>query len=201
MKFYLLTDPMKPGEFAQFAHVGTWSKGSLCESCGNGTEELVEPLQIEWDEGTERIGSFSWCSYTCVVTNDVRRFLAERRVECRFGRVEFVAPEKKKTRQPRVPFPYTGPHLQWLIPTRRVALNEAASGVTLVSDCPRCGTKRYTFKRDGLVIDAGKVGTASLFIIDQFGKSDATFVTEPLLAEMRSQGFTNLAPRLAGEIK
>ena len=191
---------MRPADFAGFGHIGTWGEDSECPGCGEHTQHLVEPLLIEWDEGTDRIGSFSWCSYTCVVTNDVRRFFEERHIDCRFGRVEFVAPEKNKTRRPRVPFPYTGAHLQWLIPTKRVPLNEAASGVTIVSDCPQCGTKRYTFKRDGLVIDADKIGNVPLFCIDQFGKSDATFVTEPLLTEMKVQGFTNLAPRLAGEI-
>jgi hypothetical protein len=200
MMFYLLDDPAKPGEFARFSHVGTWSKGTLCESCGVTTEKLVEPLQIEWNKGTERIGSFSWCGYHCVVTDEVRRFLEQANAECAFGRVE-VMPPTEKTRRPRVPFPYVGPRLHWLIPTKRVLLDEACSGVHLKSECRRCGQKQYNFKRDGLFIDASAAEDISMFLIDQFGRSRATFVTEPLLAGLKAQGFTNLCPRLAGNIE
>ena len=192
---------MKPSVFAQFAAVGAWTDGSICESCGELIGgERAEPLQTEWEDGTDRIGSFSWSSYTCAVTDDVRQFLVERGVDCLFGRVEVMRPTRK-TRRLRVPFPYTGPNLHWLMPTRRVPLNEARSSIKLVSDCPQCGQKRYTFKREGLMIDAAEIGNTSLFLIDQFGKSDATFVTEPLLSGLKSQGFTNLSPRLAGEIR
>ncbi len=198
MNFYLLDDPAKPGEFARFSHVGTWSEGAICKGCGELVGgELVEPLQIEWNKGTERIGSFSWCGSTCVVTNEVRRFLEQAKADCTFGRVE-VMPPTEKTKRPRVPFPYTGPHLHWLIPTRRLSVNQTRSGVKLVSDCTQCGEKRYNFKRDGLVIDATTPGGTVLFVIDQFGKSGATFITEPLLAGLKAEGFTNLCPRLAG---
>jgi hypothetical protein len=200
MNLYLLDDPAKPGEFARFSHVGTWSKGSLCKNCGVTTEKLIEPLQIEWDKGTERIGSFSWCGYTCVVTDEVRKFLEQTKVDCTFGRVE-VMPPTEKTKRPRVPFPYTGPRLHWLIPARRLPVNQTRSGVQLISDCAQCGEKRYSFKRDGLVIDAATPAETVLFVIDQFGKSRATFITEPLLAWLKSEGFTNLCPRLAGTLK
>ena len=139
MKFYLLENPMKPSVFAQFAAVGAWTDGSICESCGELIGgERAEPLQTEWEDGTDRIGSFSWSSYTCAVTDDVRQFLVERGVDCLFGRVEVMRPTRK-TRRLRVPFPYTGPNLHWLMPTRRVPLNEARSSIKLVSDCPQCG--------------------------------------------------------------
>ena len=66
MNVYLLDDPAKPAEFARFSHVGTWSNDRVCEVCGEPTSRLVEPLQIEWDEGTDRIGDFSWGGYHCV---------------------------------------------------------------------------------------------------------------------------------------
>src|SRR5689334_9597007 len=110
MKFYLLDDPAKPALFASFSHVGTWSKGKMCKGCGISTEKLVEPLQIEWEPGTQTIGSFSWCGYHCVVTDEVRGFFEGVTADCTFGRVE-VMPPTEKTKLPRVGFPYTGPRL------------------------------------------------------------------------------------------
>ncbi len=200
MTFYLLDDPAKPNERARFSHVGTWSDGSICKYCGELLGgELIEPLQIEWNEGTDRVGSFSWCGYTCVVTDEVRTFLEQANVECAFGLVEVVRPSKR-TRMPRVPFPYFGPRLHWLIPNRRVALSEVSSKVKVVSDCSKCGQRRYAFKRDGLSIDPAVAGRLALFRIEQFEKSAAIFVTEPLLDGLQSQGFTNLCPREAGRI-
>lgn len=200
MKFYLLDDPAKPSQFARFSHVGTWTKGGICKSCGSSSSRLVEPLQIEWDPGTDRIGSFSWCGYTSVVTNDVRSFCETAKIECTFGKVEVMAPTDK-TKRARVPYPYHGPQLSWLIPTRFLSLNEDRSGVHITSDCSKCGFRRYNFKRDGLVIDHESWGGVPMFLIEQLERSGATFVTEPLLDELKSQGFTNLCPRFAGIIE
>jgi hypothetical protein len=67
MNFFLLDDPANPAEFAQFAAVGTWADDRSCDVCGEASSRLVEPLQIEWDEGTDRIGDFSWAGYHCVI--------------------------------------------------------------------------------------------------------------------------------------
>lgn len=201
MKLYLLDNPSRPSVFAQFCHVGTWSEGELCDACGQTLQHLIEPLQIEWDPGTETIGDFSWCGYTAVVRNDVRSFLEENGFECIFGRVEVLPPTGwKRTQRARVPFPYTGPELWWLIPTRRVALDEAASGVRLEIDCPRCGQKDYSFRRTGIVIRAGNWNREKLFLIDQFGESGAMFVPDFALAELIDRGITNLKPIEAGVI-
>jgi|LAHU01.1.fsa_nt_gb hypothetical protein len=116
MKFFLLDDPARPGDYARFSHVGTWTPGSVCSGCGLCSAELTEPLQIEWNDGTERIGDFSWCGYHCVVINRVRGVLTDASFECEFGRVEVLPPSGKR-RMPRVPYPYSGPTLSWMIPT------------------------------------------------------------------------------------
>lgn len=198
MKLYLLDDPAQPGRFARFTHVGTWSEGELCDGCGQCTQELIEPLQIEWDPGTDRIGDFSWCGYTAVVRNEARSFLEEGEYPCRFGRVEVVAPTVTRSRRRRVAYPYTGPELSWLIPTRRVALDENASGIELEVDCPQCGQKDYSFRQTGLVIPADEWGGEKLFLIEQFGKSKATFLPDFALSQLIEQGFTNLEPVEAG---
>ncbi len=200
MKFFLLDDPARPGEFARFSHVGTWTPGSVCKECGLSSAKLIEPLQIEWNPGTERIGDFSWCGYHCVVVDKVRRLLTVAGFECRFGSV-VVMPPTENTRMPRVPFPYSGPILSWLIPDKRLRLNADRSGVELISDCSRCGQKRYAFKRDGLLIDARDWVGEKLFLVEQFGKSRATYVTELGLEALSKEGFTNLCPRVAGSIE
>lgn len=200
MKFFLFDDPARPGEFARFSHVGTWTPGSVCKECGLSSAELIEPLQIEWNPGTERIGDFSWCGYTCVVTDKVRHILTNTAFECGFGRVD-VMPPAEKTRMPRVPFPYSGPILSWLVPNKRLRLDAGRSGVKLVSDCSQCGQKHYTFKREGLIIDARDWFGEKIFHIEQFGKSGATYVTELGLDTLSKEGFTNLCPRLVGNIE
>lgn len=200
MKFYLLDDPAKPGEFAQFTHVGTWSKGVLCESCGVTTEKLVEPLQIEWDKGSEHIGSFAWCGYHCVVTNEVRSFCERENIECTFGRVE-ILPPKGTSRIARVSYPYHGPPLNWLIPVQRLSLNESLSGINIIGECSMCGFRKYNFRRDGLIIDRHSWGGTLMFMIEQFGRSGATFVTETVVNGLRRNGFTNFYPRMAGSIQ
>jgi hypothetical protein len=200
MKFFLLDDPARPADFACFSHVGTWTPGRVCEACGQSTAELIEPLQIKWNEGTERIGDFSWCGYTCIVTNKARRVLVDSGFESEFGRVEVMLPTKR-AKMPRVPFPYLGPTLSWLIPSKRLPLNVERSGVGLISDCSRCGQKRYAFKRAGLIIDARDWSGEKLFRVEQFCKSGAIFVTEPGLDTLTKQKFSNLHPLFAGTIE
>lgn len=200
MKIYLLDDPARPAEFARFSHVGTWADDRVCGACGESSARLVEPLQIEWEEGTARIGDFSWCGYSCVVTDVVRQRLEHEAFECRFGRVEVQEPAAPSSR-PRVAFPYRGSTLSWLMPTARVRLDVRASEVELKSDCRACGQKRYTFKREGLVISRADWSGEKLFLIDQFGRSSAKFVTESGLGVLMRGRFNNLCPRLAGTIQ
>jgi len=199
VRFYLLDDPAT-SEYARFSHVGTWTDDRVCDACGEPTSRLVEPLQVEWDEGADRIGDFSWCGYHCVVLDTVKAFLEENAFEARFGRTEVIPPSEGATR-PRVPFPYHGPRISWLIPTTRLKIDEKKSGVRLTSDCSKCRQRRYTFKRDGLVLSAESWAGEKLFIIEQFGRSRATFVTERGLSMLESARFSNLAPRLAGRIE
>jgi len=109
-------------------------------------------------------------------------------------------PPTEKTKMPLVMHPYSGPDLLWLIPIKRLPLNTARSGVELISDCSKCGQKRFTFKRDGLIIDASDWHGERIFYIEQFGKSGAIFVTEDSLNAIAKEGIKNLYPRLAGSI-
>jgi hypothetical protein len=200
VNFYLLDDPANPAEFARFSHLGTWADDGICQVCGVPTSRLIEPLQIEWDEGTERIGDFSWGGYTCVVVDAVKSFLEANNYGTAFGRVKVMAPVEPTVR-PRVPFPYRGPHLSWLMPTRQLGIDPDRSGVRLKSDCSACGQRRYTFKRDGLVLPKWSWKGEKLFLVEQFAQSGAAFITEDGLAMLAGAGFSNLCPRIAGLIE
>lgn len=198
MKFYLLDDPAKPADYASFSHVGTWVDEKSCKMCEETASRLVEPLQIEWDEGSTRIGDFSWCGYHCVVVSAVRARLVEESFECRFGRVEVLPSEI--TLRPRVDFPYQGPDISWIISTASISVDTQRSHINVVSECAYCGRKRYEFKRDGLQITSSAWNGEKLFRIEQFGRSQAKFMTEEGLGVLRRRQFTNLCPKFAGLI-
>jgi hypothetical protein len=199
VNIYLLDDPARPAEFARFSSVGSWSDDRVCNVCGEPAARLIEPLQIEWDEGTDRIGDFSWGGYHCVVLDAVRSFLESQAFDVTFGNVVVMQSTERATR-PRVQFPYRGPELSWLIPMARLKLDEERSGVRLLSDCSACGQRRHSFKRDGLVLPKASWKGEKVFLIEQFGRSHATFVTEDALIMLTHQGFSNLYPRPAGQI-
>jgi hypothetical protein len=156
-------------------------------------------LLVEWEDGSDRIGSFSWCSYTCVVTDEVRGFLESCDSGCEFGRIQVVRPSKKAKR-PRVAFPYAGPQLHWLRSVREVDADVAASHLELRWECPQCGRQAYQFKREGLVLDPAELGSTRIFQVRQFSPSVATFVTEDFLFALGKQKFVNIEAFLAGAI-
>jgi hypothetical protein len=200
MNIYLLKDPMRPGTHPMFGHVGTWSVGGICKSCGRGTSVLVEPLLVEWDSGSLDLGDFSWCSYTAIVLDRLKSWLIKNNFEVQFGKVEVVKPKLPKYRMPRIAFPYTGPDLHWLICETFVRLDEKASGIEPVPDCPVCGQKQTKFTREGIFIPKSNWNGEKIFQIEQNRKSSAKFITEEALELMRTQAFTNYLVTPAGRI-
>jgi len=202
MRIYLLESP-RTYQYAGFAHVGTWTNDRLCPVCEGRLDRLAQPLLIEWEPDSEVIGDFSWCSYTMAVVTKVRDYLLKSGFECSFGRVEVVpfAKWRKTSSKPRVPYPYEGPELHWVRPRKRVRLNQEQSGVVLETYCSACKQSRYTFKREGIVIDQAAWKGCKMFRIKQFDPSDATYVTEDALELLSSKGFTNLGYLEAGMIR
>ena len=206
MQIYLLTSLVMPSVHPLFGHIGTWSEPKItdpwgtCSLCGNHDSILLEPLQIEWLTGSTEIGDFSWCGYTAVVLDHVRDWLVKSGFEVRFGRVEVQKPKGKKGRMPRVPFPYVGPHLNWMISEKRVLLDEERSGIEKVPDCKRCGQKRTKFVRKDIFIPRANWKGEKLFIIEQNGKSGAMFITEEAASLLHSTKFSNYVLRPAGII-
>lgn len=200
MNIYLLEDPRKYEQYARFAHVGTWTKGGICRSCGQGTSRLTDPLQIEWEPDSDVVGDFSWCAYTMVVTDKVREYFRKNDFKCGFGKVE-IRPPSGKLRKKRVSYPYDGPELHWVIPEDHMAINEEDSGVALQIDCPNCNQKKYSFRREGLVIEKSAWNGSKIFRISQFLKSGVIFLTEHGLKEILDQRFSNIGYAPAGCIR
>jgi hypothetical protein len=199
MNVYLLDDPATPDVFARFSALGTWSDGQICKRCGTCTSRLVAPLRIEWDPGSDRLGDFSWGGYACVVPEAVKTLLIADGFECEFSRAEVLKPVQR-TKKKRISFPYDGPPLFWLTPTKKLHADEPRSRIMFESDCVECGQKRYTFKRSDIFIAREQWGGEKIFRIQQFEPSDATFITELGLECLNRANFTNLCPKLAGHI-
>lgn len=200
MRFFLLESPNDKETYGSFSHVGTWTHGGICKKCGEGTSVLVEPLQLEWDPGSDRIGDFSWCGYAFIVLGSVTAFFSGNGFECRYGTVEVMQPQAP-TRLPRVTYPYHGPNLYWVIATEYVPLDETRSGVELRTDCDLCRQKKYTFRRDGLVVDKSVWSGQKMFRLSQYKKSGATYVTEEVIGRLIDQGFSNFGHIEAGVIQ
>ena len=200
MKIYLLECPRNYDQYARFSHVGTWTKGGICKSCGQGRSRLTEPLAIEWEIDSDIIGDFSCCGYVMAVVGKVKKYLLNKRFECQFGKV-VVSPPTKNTRKKRVPYPYVGPYLNWVIPTDYIELNEKESGVGLQIDCSDCDQKRYAFKREGIVIERDVWEGRKIFRIKQFYKSSATFITEEAIKMLLDKDFSNIGYSVAGYIR
>lgn len=200
MKIFLIQEGDALYRYAAFSHVGTWTDEPLCNACECSRARLVEPLLVHWEAGSDVIAHFSWCGYTTIVVPQVREFLEREHFRLQFGDTVMMPPCEPFKGRKIVPFPYTGPPLSWLICNQLIDLDERASGVQLEIDCDVCGTKRYSFKMDGIVIPRSNWSGQRVFRIRQFGPSAATYVTEDALHQIRAQEFTNLGYIEVGRI-
>lgn len=199
MKLFLLDDPMRAEQFARFVYSGTWTKGQLCPVCRRGTSELVPPLLIEWEEGSDFLGDLAWAggSYMCIAPQPIRQALAFLDPDVDWGEVRVLPPERKRARRRRVPYPYTGPKLWWLQPKHRVFINWAEAAKLI---CPGCGEYVGQFRRSGIVLRAEEVGRRQIFRLAENGRSPAMFVPEDAAKRIVDAGVCNVALLEAGEI-
>lgn len=199
MKVFLMGNPKLLNKYARFSHVGTWKKGKLCKKCEQPTSKLIQPLMIEWEPGSSVISNFSWCGYTSVVLSNTGCNLVEKGFDCELGKVEILAPTSKGKKI--VAYPYKGPELKWLLPNKRIPLNELKSNVDLLVDCDECKQKKYTFKSEGIFIDKDKWSGEKIFHIEQYNRSDAMFVTEEAMLIIKKADYKNVGFFEAGMIE
>ncbi|EMY14868.1 hypothetical protein LEP1GSC043_4149 [Leptospira weilii str. Ecochallenge] len=140
-------------EFIDPIYAGCWLRSPAklveplpCSSCGiGGKYEAPSPLVIEWEEGSDDIGDFSWPSGgRALVKETVFRALNEIVGELNFGFVEMVQDPKlrlsvrKTKRKPRVYLPYQGPPLVELIVDKQVQLLPKTT-TKIIDRCEVCG--------------------------------------------------------------
>ncbi len=199
MKLFLLEDPDLAERFARYTYSGTWTEGVLCGNCRRATSELIPPLIVEWEEGSNVLGDFAWCggTYRCVVPQQTRDRLAFLNPDTRWGRVRVNPPERKRARHPRIPYPYTGPRLWWPIPKHRVFINRAEARKI---QCPECGQFVGQSLLSGIILHKDEVGNRQVFRVAENGRSTAMFVTEPVANRIGDLSLSNIALVEAGEI-
>ncbi len=187
--------------FRAFSHRGTWANAGLCNTCERSLASLVEPLLVQWDEGSEIIGDFSYCAYTVVVKPTVVDFLKENAFEFEYRRTAVVPPNPEVPRIPRVAYPYEGSTLHWVVPRILLPLDAARSGVGIESSCSACGYTRWRFAREGIVIDSAVWAGEKVFRIEHFAPSGAIVITEEGLSILRGTSFSGLGYHECGEIE
>lgn len=173
MKFYVLMDTLNYENYAGCSVLGTWSEGKSCNKCNYSNCKYIEPLLVEWVEGSDVIGDITLSGYQMIVTKKVKEFFNENAYKCKYKKIEYVKPTTPNKQRKRVQFPYNGPKLSWVIP-------------------------KEIIKLDGLVINREDWNGQKMFTIKQY--KHKIYVTEEGLSEIQSQGFKNYSYKEVGEI-
>ena len=191
--------------YAHFSAVGTWwpIPANVCAACNSHDQRLVEPLLLQWEPSAHVIGDFSWdgpFGFLCVAQPHVVSFFRDEQFEFAANTVEFVTPRRSPSRNTPIPYPYCGPKLSWIESTSFVHLDRLASNVGVEMSCSMCGTVRYRFATEGLVIRRGAWDGQRMFRITSNGRSHATFVTDEGRCMIEGAGFSNVEFSFAGRI-
>jgi len=185
--------------FADYSHIGTWSKRTIfCEECEYSNESLIEPLQIEWNPGSDNIGHFSWCGSNVVVLDNVKLYMEERNYMASFKKVVVNKPEKNKKKVRIVPYPYTGPQLYWMVSETVLEVDLGKSDYD-IEICPVCNREDIVFEPNGICISEKSWSGEKFFYINEYGNS-VSFMTEEGVKEIEGQAFSNFHYEEAGFI-
>jgi hypothetical protein len=197
---------MATAPYAHFSVLGTWYPvpGTVCAACGSHNQILVEPLVVKWEPSSNVVGDFSWdgpFGYVFIIRENVETFLRSHKCDVACASVKYVETESALVDGERVAVPQQRDKLRWACCNTRIKLEMEASNVFVKVQCELCGTRTYTFRRDGIVIKGGEWHGEMMFRIVTNGKSQATFVTEEGMHLLRSARFTNISFTHAGEIR
>ena len=201
MRIYHPKDPRDPA-YASATIRGTWTPGrGPCPECKASTSELLAPLVVEWEPGSDVVGDFVWPGFdnVVVVSDRVRRALEEQ-FPCDFRPVEMRQdpgvrrPAKQTGRtKPRVWLPYRGPPLWWwLVPLGSASLDMKASNWTYEKHCSTCGKEHWRVPRENrhTIVDRSSWTGHDIFTIRGAGW---VFCTEKVRIWIAGQGFLNVA--------
>lgn len=144
MKIWRLYDPADY-TYATGGATGGWIDDRLCDACGAPQRRRVQPLQLYWEPGSDRVGDFVWPLLAGVAITERAFGVLRPFTGFDAGPVEFVENPQKglPKRPPRVGLPYKGPALSELWITATVGFDREASSAELERACPVCGTERW----------------------------------------------------------
>lgn len=202
MKFFVIRNPQKYGEFAQFSVKGTWTEGKICPECQFPTSQLISPIKVEWGLDSQIIGSFSWGfgSWTTAIKPEVVNFFVMNGYVVLIEDVLVVAPKKVIKKNKQISYPYTGPELKSAKPSKAIPINLVKSEIKQRSNCQECKNQHFSFRTNNLFIDRQSWNGEINFSIMQF-PSSVHFVTQDGLDLLLKQNFTNWEYEEAGQIE
>lgn len=144
MILYRLTDPMNSA-YTKASRIGTWKKKPIksCILCGYPQAERTQPLIIEWETGSSKIGDFTWPGYDdCTIVNKkVVEVLERHTTGMGFGPVEIV-PNTTSRKKPSVTLPYNEADLFELWIPSLIPVDFERSSIKTYN-CTECSGRRY----------------------------------------------------------
>jgi hypothetical protein len=133
------------GTYAQADSHGS-AEATFCPACDGPTVRWLQPLEIEWQAGSDVIGDFVWPGKRVVARQPIVEELARRFRGIEPGPVQMWQKPKLKrpTRvtkrtKPRMWLPYEGPPLAECWVTAFVPADEARSTLSDHGRCETCG--------------------------------------------------------------
>jgi len=224
MRVWRLADP-GDHRFARASRRGSWSPSSgVCSECGASSQERIQPLVLEWEPGSDRVGDFTWPGFggdIAITEQVVKALKAFGGFEP--GSVEMVQDPNGSCRgKPRVRLPYQGPPLYDLWVMQQVHLDLERSSVWLVKECGTCRRRQFTVdgierwetgwdkeRRESVKAHIPRSRGLGLYVAEDVLAGTAIFrthefpgwilCTDPVKELVEKEGFTNVSFLEVGE--
>jgi len=195
--------------YADALMCGTYEQLPRCANCQLACRRRIPPLIIEWDDGSNVIGDFTWPAglEEIVVSDRVKTcFQSNGLVGIEFEPVEMFQkpnlkkPTKESRAKRRVWLPYNGPPLWSLVVTSSFHLDLVKSKRSVVNECQRCGRERMIVhdRAAPLVLTGDLSQRADLFRIREMGK--LVFGVESVRQIIEENRFTNVQMKERGRL-
>ena len=136
-------DVMLQNDFATAMSIYVEPTVVLCDAC-----ELIDepPVLLEWEDGSDVVGTFVFCGARWVLRKDLADEIAAKFNGVAVRPVQFLDHPKLyrpkgRTRKRKVWLPYEGPELAELVVLNRV-IPSPKSTLRIKETCPKCGAIR-----------------------------------------------------------